>query len=86
MLPKFEPYIEKGEIANLPAYNFYCRISGIETEEPMSGETVLLEQKYDPKAVHKTYDTDQKIEDELEGQKNAEESKEIAKKKGKKER
>ncbi len=42
MLPKFEPYIEKGEISNLPAYNFYCRISGIETEEPMSGETLLL--------------------------------------------
>ncbi len=41
LLPFFEPYIEKGEIPKLPAYNFYCRISGIETLEPMSGETLL---------------------------------------------
>jgi hypothetical protein len=40
--PKFEPYIEKGEISNLPAYNFYCRISGVKTSEPMSGETITL--------------------------------------------
>ncbi len=42
MLPKFQPYIEEGEISNLPAYNFYCRISGIETSEPMSGETIQI--------------------------------------------
>ena len=41
ILPRFEPYVEKGEISNLPAYNFYCRISGLKTEEPMSGETVI---------------------------------------------
>lgn len=41
LLPLFEPYIERGEISNLSAYNFYCRISGIETQEPMSGETVV---------------------------------------------
>lgn len=43
MLPRFEPYIEKGEMSNLPAYNFYCRISGKETSEPTSGETVLVD-------------------------------------------
>lgn len=42
ILPRFEPYIEKGEISNLPAYNFYCRISGKETNEPNSGETLLV--------------------------------------------
>lgn len=42
LLPLFEPYIEKGEISNLSAYNFYCRISGVETQEPMSGETIVL--------------------------------------------
>ena len=42
ILPKFEPYIEKGEIPNLPAYNFYCRISGLETNEPTSGETSII--------------------------------------------
>jgi DNA helicase HerA-like ATPase len=42
LLPLFEPYVEKGEISNLSAYNFYCRISGIETSEPISGRTLLL--------------------------------------------
>lgn len=42
LLPLFEPYVEKGEIANLPAYNFYSRISGIEPQEPMSGETIVI--------------------------------------------
>ena len=41
LLPLFEPYIEKGEISNLPAYNFYCRITGIDSQEPMSGETMV---------------------------------------------
>lgn len=43
LLPLFEPYIEKGEISNLSAYNFYCRITGVDTQEPMSGETLLPE-------------------------------------------
>jgi hypothetical protein len=42
ILPLFSPYIDQGEIANLPAYNFYLRISGVKTYEPMSGETVVL--------------------------------------------
>jgi hypothetical protein len=42
ILPKFEPYIEKGEISNLPAYNFYCRISGVKTSEPVSGITITI--------------------------------------------
>ena len=41
LLPLFEPYIEKGEISNLSAYNFYCRIMSIEAQEPMSGETIV---------------------------------------------
>ena len=43
LLPLFEPYIEKGEISNLSAYNFYCRIMGVEAQEPMSGETIVLD-------------------------------------------
>ncbi len=41
LLPLFEPYIEKGEITNLSAHNFYCRIMGVEAQEPMSGETIV---------------------------------------------
>lgn len=43
ILPLFSPYIQQGEIANLPAYNFYVRIAALQTHEPMSGETVLLD-------------------------------------------
>jgi hypothetical protein len=43
ILPLYRPFVNEGEIANLPAYNFYCRISAIDAQEPMSGETILLE-------------------------------------------
>lgn len=43
LLPQFTPYIEQGEIANLPAFHFYMKISAINPEEPFSGETMLLD-------------------------------------------
>lgn len=43
LLPLFRPYIEEGEIANLPSFNFYMRISAIHAQEPFSGETIMLE-------------------------------------------
>lgn len=43
VLPLFKPYIEEGEIANLPSFNFYARLSAIRSQEPLSGETMLLE-------------------------------------------
>lgn len=43
VLPLFEPYIEKGEIANLPSYNFYMRVAAQKSQEPLSGETIVLE-------------------------------------------
>jgi len=43
MLPLFRPYIEEGDISNLPSYNFYARIAAVNAQEPMSGITVLLE-------------------------------------------
>jgi TraM recognition site of TraD and TraG len=42
MLPFFSPYIEEGEIANLSAFNFYARLSAIQAQEPLSGQTLLL--------------------------------------------
>ena len=42
ILPQFYPYVEQGEIANLPAFHFYMKISAINPEEPFSGETMLL--------------------------------------------
>jgi len=42
-LPLFMPFIEQGEIANLPAYSYYVRISAVSAQEPMSGMTVVVE-------------------------------------------
>ena len=42
VLPLFEPYIEKGEIANLPSYNFYMRVAAQKSQEPISGETIVV--------------------------------------------
>ncbi len=44
ILPLFSPYVSEGEIANLPAYNYYIRIAAIEAQEPMSGQTVVLDE------------------------------------------
>lgn len=44
MLPLFSPQVQEGEIANLPSYNFYIRISAVNTQEPFSGQTILLEE------------------------------------------
>lgn len=42
LLPLFRPFIEENELSNIPSYNFYARISAINTQEPVSGTTVLL--------------------------------------------
>jgi len=43
VLPLFRPFIEEGEIANLPSFNFYMRIAAVQAQEPLSGQTLLLE-------------------------------------------
>jgi hypothetical protein len=43
LLPSFAPFVVAGEIANLPAYSFYARLASIHSQEPLSGETVVLE-------------------------------------------
>ncbi len=43
LLPLFRPYIQEGDIANLPSRNFYIRISAVTTQKPFSGETLLIE-------------------------------------------
>lgn len=42
ILPLFKPFIDEGEIANLPSFNFYMRIAALEAQEPLSGVTKLL--------------------------------------------
>jgi uncharacterized protein DUF87/type IV secretory system conjugative DNA transfer VirD4/TraG family protein len=45
LLSRFTPYIEMGEISNLPTYNFYARLSAITPQEPVSGMTIVLGDK-----------------------------------------
>lgn len=45
VLPLFSPFIEQGEIANLPAYSYFARIAAINAQEPMSGMTVVINEK-----------------------------------------
>ena len=42
LLPLFSPYIEEGEISNLPSYSFYAKLSAVRAQEPLSGQTLLL--------------------------------------------
>lgn len=42
LLPYFRPYLEEGDIASLPSFNFYVRISAVKIQEAFSGETLLL--------------------------------------------
>ena len=45
VLPLFMPFIQQGEIANLPSYSYYVRISAVTAQEPMSGVTVVVEEQ-----------------------------------------
>jgi hypothetical protein len=57
VLPLFQPYIEEGEIANLPSYSFYMRVSSQKIEEPLSGETILLKSRESEQIAHKVIAT-----------------------------
>lgn len=57
VLPLFSPYIEQGEIANLPSYSYYARIAAIQSQEPMSGITVLLDEKSDQSVASRVKQT-----------------------------
>lgn len=53
MLAQFYPYVQKGEIMNLPRYKFYIKISAIESAPPFSGETIKIQVKKDYKKIQK---------------------------------
>lgn len=44
VLPLFAPYVQPGEIANLPSFHFYARLSAVHSQEPLSGVTVVLDE------------------------------------------
>ncbi|HKU18118.1 MAG TPA: TraM recognition domain-containing protein [Candidatus Saccharimonadales bacterium] len=52
LLPLFSPYVGPGEIANLPSFNFYAKLSAVHTQEPLSGSTLLLADKGNENIAH----------------------------------
>lgn len=48
LLPLFSPYIEQNEISNLPSFNFYAKLSAVQPQEPLSGQTLLLDDEGSP--------------------------------------
>lgn len=45
LLPMFKPFLQEGDIANLPQYTFYARLAAVHSQEPTSGTTVLVKEK-----------------------------------------
>jgi hypothetical protein len=43
LLPLFSPYIEENEISNQPPFNFYARFASTKSQEPLSGQTIVLD-------------------------------------------
>lgn len=43
LFPLFRPYIDEGEISNLPSYSFYAKLSATTSQEPLSGHTLLID-------------------------------------------
>ncbi len=60
MLNQFAPYITKGDISNLPKYNFYIKVSATESEEPYSGTTIYTPLKKDDQLIEKLFEASRK--------------------------
>jgi hypothetical protein len=43
LLPYMQPEVERGDIVNLPPYHFYMKVTGDETEDAFSGQTIRIE-------------------------------------------
>ena len=61
ILPQFIPYVQQGEIANLPSFNFYAKINALDPEEPFSGITTPVEISIDEKRVGKIKELSRKL-------------------------
>ncbi|MFC1711173.1 type IV secretory system conjugative DNA transfer family protein [Patescibacteria group bacterium] len=61
ILPQFFPYIDKGEIASLPSFNFYMKISALNPEEPFSGITTPVLASLDPKRAKQVINLSRKL-------------------------
>ncbi len=53
LLSQYRPYVEEGEIANLPSFNFYMKKAAILPEEPFSGVTMPIKNTLDKEKLQK---------------------------------
>lgn len=60
MLSQFSPYVEKGDIVNLPRYKFYMKLSAVEPEEPFSGQTLPITIEPDPDKLNRIVEASRK--------------------------
>ena len=60
MLNQLAPYLQKGDISNLPRYHFYIKVSALESEEPFSGETLFNPIIKDAASMEKLIEASQK--------------------------
>lgn len=56
ILPQFIPYVQPGEIDNLPSFHFYIKIAALHPEEPFSGETMPIHIPYNEVFVQRIID------------------------------
>ncbi len=60
MLSQFAPFVEQGDIVNLPRYKFYMKLSAVEPEEPFSGQTLPIELNRDEKKLNHLIESSRK--------------------------
>jgi len=61
ILPQFRPYVEQGEIANLPSFHFYMKLGAINPQEPFTGETIIMSNEKDQKTLRKVISISRKL-------------------------
>ncbi len=61
ILPQFRPYIEQGEIMNLPSYHFYMKLGALNPEEPFSGVTIPVHIEYSQNRINDVMASSRKL-------------------------
>ncbi len=61
ILPQFRPYIEQGEIVNLPSYHFYMKLGALNPEEPFSGVTIPVHIEYSQNRINEVIEASRKL-------------------------
>ena len=60
MAPQFTPNITKEDLANLPRFKFYIKMSATNPEEPFSGETMPIQIKKDKQLIQRLVEASRK--------------------------